>query len=96
MIAEIPSDWLKNYIRKFGGIMNIDLRYIMDGWWKAYEGLAGLMEIPDDKDNFIEIKVDDLKIFINKKQLDEYKEDGEILFNVHNYGQFNIYFQEIQ
>jgi hypothetical protein len=54
------------------------------------------MEIPDDKDNFIEITVDDLKIFINKEQWHECKEYGEILFNVHNYGQFNIYFQEIQ
>jgi len=31
MTGEIPSEWLKHYIRKFGGIMNIDLRYIMDG-----------------------------------------------------------------
>lgn len=31
MTAKIPSEWLKDYIRKFGGIMNIAHRQFMEG-----------------------------------------------------------------
>ncbi len=31
MTGEISSEWLKNYIRKFGGVMNIAHRQFMEG-----------------------------------------------------------------
>lgn len=31
MTVKIPSKWLKNYIRKFGGVMNITKRQFMEG-----------------------------------------------------------------
>ena len=70
--------------------MNVASRQFMEGWWRAAEGLAGLMGKPENPDNFIRFPAEDLIIYIEKNALED--DDKEIIFKVHNYGEFIIVF----
>jgi len=50
------------------------------------------METPENPENFIEISVEDLSIYIEKNIWHNVKDDKEITFNVHNYGEFLMFF----
>ena len=65
------SDKLKEYIRKHGNIISIGIFYQIQGWWHAIESLSGRMVFPENKNLFKEFDIEDMKIFVEKKLLDE-------------------------
>ncbi len=51
------------------------------------------MKEPEKSDDFIEIEVEDLKIFLEKTFWEKHREKGEIFFKVPNRGEFNLLFK---
>jgi len=50
------------------------------------------MEKPEYPENFIQFSAEDLTIYIEKNAWEDVKDDKEITFKVHNYGEFVINF----
>jgi len=50
------------------------------------------MKKPEDPENFIQFSVDDLAVYIEKNAWEDVKVDNEIVFKVHNYGEFVLEF----
>lgn len=52
------------------------------------------MKEPEKQEDFIEIEVETLKIFLEKTFLEKYKEDGEIKFKIPSRGEFILTLQK--
>ena len=48
------------------------------------------MEKPENPEFFTQFSVEDLTIYIEKNAMNDMKDDGQITFKVHNYGEFVI------
>lgn len=84
------SNWLKNYIKDRGGVMNVTIRTAIGGWWTAYKTPSGLMGMPEALENFEEFDIDDIKIYIERSILSKYVIDNEILMVIEGYGRFKL------
>jgi len=51
------------------------------------------MKEPEKSDDFIEIEVEDLKIFLEKTLWEKSGEKGMVIFKVPNRGEFNLLFK---
>lgn len=90
--GEIRSKYLKEKIRESGGIMNIAIRYVCVGWWQIFKHPSGLMSAVEDVENHVEVKIDDLTIFIHQevfKNIDRKK--NELFFRVQDLGSYTLF-----